>query len=70
MTQFYTIKEFAGLLGVHPTTVRRGIAYGRIQAFRVGEGKKSTYRIFKTELERMAAFDVETIIETRARELK
>lgn len=67
--QFYTIKEFAALLLVHPTTIRRGIKCGRIQALRVGQGAKSTYRILKTEVERMMSFDVTQIIEKRAQEL-
>lgn len=67
---FYTVKELAAILRVHPATVRRAINYGKISAFRVGNGKKSSFRIFKHELERMAAFDLQEIIENRAKELK
>lgn len=57
-----TVKEFAALLRVHPITVRRAIEYGRIHACRVGTGKKASYRIFESELERMMAFDLSEII--------
>jgi len=66
---FYTVKELAGMLMVHPTTIRRAINCGRISAFRVGMGKKATFRIYKSELERMAAFDIQEIIERRAIEI-
>ena len=58
-----TINEFAEILKVHPNTVRNGIKSGRIQAFRAGGGKKSAFRIFDTELNRMAEFDAEHMIE-------
>ena len=60
---FYSIKEFAFLLRIHPNTVRRGIKSGRIGAFKVGAGKKSTYRIPKAEINRIALFDLEDMIE-------
>lgn len=60
---FFTIKEFAGKIGVHPNTVRRAVKSGRIGAFKVGSGKKSPYRIAKTEVNRMALFDMEQMIE-------
>lgn len=69
ITGLFTVKELAAILMVHPSTVRRAIKCGRISAFKVGVGKKATFRIFKSELERMAAFDVTEIIERRAREI-
>ena len=60
---FLSIKEFAQKLGVHPNTIRRSIKRGRISAFKVGSGKKSIYRIAKTEANRMALCDMEAIVE-------
>ena len=68
-TNLLSVKEFASKLNVHPTTIRRAILYGRIHAFRVGAGKKASYRINETELDRMMAFDLTNIIETRAKEI-
>lgn len=61
-SNYYTVKEMANILGVHPTTIIRSIKYGRIAAFRVGSGKKASYRILKVEIKRMAEFDLETVI--------
>ena len=63
-----TVKEFAAKLGVSPITVRRAIAYGRIHGFRVGTGKKASFRIAESELERMMAFDLTVIIEERKKD--
>ena len=60
---FYSAKEFAALIGVHPNTVRRAIKTGRISAFRVGTGKRSSWRIAKTEASRLTLFDMEAIVE-------
>ena len=60
---FLSVKEFAVKLGVHPNTVRRSIKRGRISAFKVGAGKRSIYRIAKTECNRMALCDLEEMIE-------
>jgi len=62
-TAFFSIKEFAQKLGVHANTIRRGIKNGRINAFRVGSGKKATYRISHSEINRIAVFDMEEMIE-------
>jgi len=60
---FYTVKEFAKLIRVHPNTVSSGIKKGRIQAFRVGVGMRSDYRIPSTEVSRMSEMDMTKIIE-------
>jgi len=60
---FLSIKEFAYRLKVHPNTIRNAIRRGRISAFRIGTAKKSPYRIASSELNRMALFDMEEMIE-------
>lgn len=61
--EFLSIKEFASRIGVHPDTIRRAIARGRIQAMRVGGVKKSIYRIPSSETQRLCIKDLENIIE-------
>lgn len=61
--EFYSINEFSKLLDVHSNTIRRAIKSGRINAFKVGVGKKSTYRIPRSEINRIALFDLEDMIE-------
>lgn len=56
--EFYTVQELAQKLRVHTTTIRRAIKSGKIAAFRVGEGSRSSYRIAATEIDRMALFDL------------
>ena len=65
-----TIIEFAKEIRVHPNTVRNGIKCGRIQAFRAGKGKSASYRIMRSELERMIAFDASELIEKIVKERK
>ncbi len=62
-SDFVSIKEFAAILGVHPDTIRRSIRRGRINALRVGGGKRSVFRIPKSETNRMAVCDLEKIID-------
>lgn len=58
---FYTIKEFARKLRVHPNTIRNGIKTGHINAFRTGTSDKSSYKIPHTEIHNMARKQYETI---------
>jgi excisionase family DNA binding protein len=57
---FYSIKEFANELMVHHNTIRNAIKCGRINAFRVGKGKRSMFRIAASEIDRMALIDITT----------
>lgn len=63
VSDFLSIKEFAYLLKVHPNTIRRAVKSGRINAFRVGGGRKSSYRIARAEINRIALFDLQEMIE-------
>lgn len=49
--EFLTIKEAACIFSVHPNTIRRAIKRGFIVAIRIGEGKKSPYRISRKEID-------------------
>lgn len=69
MNDLLSVKEFAAILRTHPSTIRRAIESGRIHAFRIGKGKKASFRIPKTEIERMMAFDLTELIENRAKEI-
>lgn len=60
---FLSIKEFACWIKVHPSTVRRAIKKGRLNAFRIGEGDRSVYRIPITEVNRITLCDMEKFVE-------
>lgn len=61
--QFYTVKEFAALLKTHPQTIYEDIRVGRVNAFRVGAGKRSHWRIPSSEISRMALFDLNEVVD-------
>jgi excisionase family DNA binding protein len=64
MSNFYTVKEFSQVLGLHTNTVYKGIREGKIIALRLTNGKNAVYRIPKTELERIAIVDLKKVYET------
>lgn len=64
--EFFTIDEFAKILRVHSQTIRRSIKQGKIRAFRVNPGSNSSWRIHKSEIERMAEFDLSEIVHKMA----
>jgi excisionase family DNA binding protein len=64
-----TVKEFAAKFKVHPSTIRRAIECGRIHAFRIGNGRRASYRILESEIERVIAFDLTHLIDEKAKEL-
>ena len=59
---FLSVKEFASYIGVHYNTVIRSIRNGKLNAFRIGAGKRACYRIPKAEIHRIALFDLENLI--------
>lgn len=68
--EFLTVQEYALLLNIHPNTVRSSIKSGRLNAFKVGSGDKSIWRIPRSEINRMALVDLEKIIEKKIKENK
>lgn len=49
--EFYSIKEVAYIFSVSHITIRRAIRKGYIAAIRIGEGRKSPYRISKKTID-------------------
>lgn len=60
---YYSVSDFAKLLRVSKRTIWRSIKSGRINAFRIGPAKKSPLRIARSEIYRMAEFDLEKHIQ-------
>ncbi len=56
--EYLSVKEFAVLLKVHYNTVIRAIKSGKLNAFRISSKKKSAYRIARSEIHRVALFDM------------
>ena len=67
---FLSVKEFASHIGVHYNTVIRSIRSGRLNAFRIGSGKRACYRIPKAEIQRIALFDMEQMVSRIIQEKK
>lgn len=59
--EWFSIREFAIYAGLHYNTVRRAILSGRIQAVDHGTRSKKFWRIHKSEIERMAIFNLREI---------
>lgn len=65
ISDFYSIKEFANKLGVHPNTIRRMIKSKRIEPIILNKGKRKSYRISYSEIGRMAKFDLDEYIKKK-----
>jgi excisionase family DNA binding protein len=62
MKSFYSVKEFAEIVGMHHRTIWQAIKDGKISAFRIGNSKRSQYRIAASEIERLAKINLESIV--------
>lgn len=60
--EYMTVKEFAAKLGVHYNTIIRSIKKGRLNAVRIGYGKKAAFRIPICEINRIALCDLEQMV--------
>lgn len=67
---FYSIKEFAALLGVHHTTIRRAIINGRLSAFRIGASERSGFRIPASETQRLAIIQINLRLSPKIEDLQ
>ena len=52
-SEFYSIKEVAVIFAVHENTIRKAIRMGFIATIRIGNCKKSPYRISKKTIEKI-----------------
>lgn len=55
MDKFYTVKEFAEILRVHPNTVRKMIKMNRLHPINTGCISRPTYKIPEDDLLRLRA---------------
>lgn len=63
MQQTYlSVNDLAKMMRVSEATIRRSIQKGRINAFRVGAGKKSPFRIPLSEVQRIQLMSHEEIM--------
>jgi hypothetical protein len=62
--EFVTVKEFAVMVRMHPNSIYKGIRCGRINAFRIGQGSKSSYRIPTSEIHRLAERNMKEVMDS------
>jgi excisionase family DNA binding protein len=60
---FLTVYQVADIFSVSIRTIYKAIHQGKIQAFKPGYGKRSCWRICRTEIDRMREFDSRKIID-------
>ena len=51
--EFYSVMEFADMFNVSYLLIIKAIGQGRVRAFRMTTGKRSPYRIHKSEVLRV-----------------
>lgn len=59
---YLSVNEFAKKLGKHPSSIRRAIKSNRINAIRIGQGKRASFSIPASELHRIGVVDLEDMI--------
>lgn len=62
--EYFSVDEFAKMMKVSDVTIRRAIKRGRINAFRVGAGKRSPFRISTAEVDRIQLMSHEEMKES------
>lgn len=61
MKEYYTTREFAELLSIHPRTVVKLIHARRLNAINISSGKRAVYRILEKEYLRFTAEEEEKL---------
>ncbi|HMH10467.1 MAG TPA: helix-turn-helix domain-containing protein [Candidatus Nitrosopolaris rasttigaisensis] len=61
--EFLSIKQFAEKVGLHPHTIRNYIRNGCLNAFQIGPSEKSPYRIPISEFQRIAEFNLQSVVD-------
>lgn len=59
---FYTVTEVAAFMRVSTKTILRAIKKGKITAFSIGTRTKKLYRIPASEINRVALFDLQEVV--------
>ncbi len=62
LDEYLSVKEFASKMRLHYNTVLRAIKTGKLNAVRIGSGKKAAYRIASSETNRIALCDLEQLV--------
>lgn len=57
--EFYSVKEVAVIFAVNELTIRRAIRKGWIKAIKIGEGKRSPYRISRKCIDNIHFFCID-----------
>ena len=52
MPTYYTVKEVAAILKLHPDRVRQAIARHELGALRMGKGPRAPYRITQAHIDK------------------
>ena len=61
--EWYSIQQFAKLVGMHPNTIREAIRSGRIHAVDHGTRVRKFWRVHYKEVERMGVFSLKEWID-------
>ena len=63
--EFLSIKEVAAIFAVHEVTIRRALKKGFLVAIRIGNGKRSPYRISRKSIEEIHNEIIKNMFQSR-----
>jgi excisionase family DNA binding protein len=58
MKEFYTVNEFAKIMNVHPSTIRRALKRKQLISMKFGSDARNTHRIPHSEFDRCMMKDL------------